>query len=432
MHAAKEAGGNRVSRPPPPTHGATPGPPGCSERRAFRRTSAAARRRTAFRLHWQPIVELETGAVTNTTAAADATRTLDRPPWRVSHRARRPSLTARSIAVIRRAIWLLASGPDSVEVNCRSPLSATRAARVASSARSRCRVDPGRLVSRSPNGGDRRHGRQARGFAERLNPLAAASRSTLRRGFSSFHYLNSCPLDYLISTALHPRDRRQPEPTTRGQGDVDLARVMGMKTIASSRGRKTVAQLRPSARLLAGLPPLAARARRFSPSPSGSCAQVARLPARRLPRPPAGRAVLQVGGGDAFDQLAALLVSVIRIARGLRYRGRGESSPSARSRSSLGRSADVTSSCRQSRGAWKRGLRVEGRQHVPASPPRARTRVDGQAVGSREPQIALITPESARDRVRARGVVPDISRLFSPLSRPHRRRARAAPVGSLY
>jgi diguanylate cyclase (GGDEF)-like protein/PAS domain S-box-containing protein len=248
LHAAKEAGGDRVHL----THEADSQVAGMQARLARADQIRRALAEDRFLLYWQPIVELasdeatqyelllrmvgEDGSVLAPGAFIEAAerfgliRELDR--W-----------------VIRRAIRLLAEWPDvRLEVNVSGnsvgdlSIPALVEADLAEHG-----VDPGRLVFEITETSAIADMEQAREFAERLTRLGCRfALDDFGAGFSSFHYLKYLPLDYLKIDGDFIRGlARSPTDQLVVKAMVDIARGMGMKTIAEFvEDAGTVAMLR--------------------------------------------------------------------------------------------------------------------------------------------------------------------------------------------
>jgi PAS domain S-box-containing protein/diguanylate cyclase (GGDEF)-like protein len=235
MHAAKEAGGNRVHV----THGGDSRVAGMQARVARADQVRRALAEDRFTLHWQPIVELAGGEATQyelllRMIGSDGAIV---PPGAFIEVAERFGLIGELDRwVIRRAIRLLAERPDvRLEVNV-SGCSLTDAELPDFVERELlgAGVDPGRLVFEITETSAIADMGMAREFAERLTRLGCRfALDDFGAGFSSFHYLKHLPLDYLKIDGEFIRGLHG-NPTDRlvVKAMVDIARGMGMKTIA--------------------------------------------------------------------------------------------------------------------------------------------------------------------------------------------------------
>jgi diguanylate cyclase (GGDEF)-like protein len=235
MHAAKEAGGNRVHV----THGGDSRVAGMQARVARADQVRRALGEDRFTLYWQPIVELAGGEATQyelllRMIGEDGAIV---PPGAFIEVAERFGLIGELDRwVIRRAIRLLAARPDvRLEVNVSGcslsdaelPSFVEREIAVAG-------VDPSRLVFEITETSAIADMEQAREFAERLTRLGCRfALDDFGAGFSSFHYLKYLPLDSLKIDGDFVRGLAS-SPTDRlvVKAMVDIARGMGMKTIA--------------------------------------------------------------------------------------------------------------------------------------------------------------------------------------------------------
>ena len=248
MHAAKEAGGNRVHV----THGGDSRVAGMQARVARADQVRRALAEDRFTLLWQPIVELACGEATQyelllRMIGEDGAFVL---PGAFIEVAERFGLIGELDRwVIRRAIRLLAERADvRLEVNV-SGCSLTDAELPSFVERelSAAGVDPGRLIFEITETSAIADMEQAREFAERLTRLGCRfALDDFGAGFSSFHYLKYLPLDYLKIDGDFVRGLAS-SPTDRlvVKAMVDIARGMGMKTIAEFvEDAETVALLR--------------------------------------------------------------------------------------------------------------------------------------------------------------------------------------------
>jgi len=235
MHAAKEAGGNRVHV----THGGDSRVAGMQARVARADEVRRALAEDRFTLYWQPIVELAGGEVTQyelllRMIGSDGTIV---PPGAFIEVAERFGLICDLDRwVIRHAIKLLAERPDvRLEVNVSgSSLSDAELPFFVERELAGAGVDPGRLVFEITETSAIADMEQAREFAERLTRLGCRfALDDFGAGFSSFHYLKHLPLDYLKIDGEFIRGLAA-SPTDRlvVKAMVDIARGMGMKTIA--------------------------------------------------------------------------------------------------------------------------------------------------------------------------------------------------------
>jgi PAS domain S-box-containing protein/diguanylate cyclase (GGDEF)-like protein len=235
MHAAKEAGGNRVHV----THGGDSRVAGMQARVARADQVRRALAEDRFTLYWQPIVDLAGGEATRyelllRMIGSDGAIVL---PGAFIEVAERFGLIGELDRwVIRRAIRLLAEREDvQLEVNV-SGCSLTDAELPSFVERelSGTGVDPGRLIFEITETSAIADMEQAREFAERLTRLGCRfALDDFGAGFSSFHYLKYLPLDYLKIDGDFVR-KLASSPTDRlvVKAMVDIARGMGMKTIA--------------------------------------------------------------------------------------------------------------------------------------------------------------------------------------------------------
>src|SRR4051794_7996730 len=235
MHAAKEAGGNRVHV----THGGDSRVAGMQARAARADQVRRALAEDRFTLYWQPIVSLAGGEAARyelllRMIGSDGAIVL---PGAFIEVAERFGLIGELDRwVIRRAIRLLAEREDvQLEVNV-SGCSLTDAELPSFVERelSGTGVDPGRLIFEITETSAIADMEQAREFAERLTRLGCRfALDDFGAGFSSFHYLKYLPLDYLKIDGDFVR-KLASSPTDRlvVKAMVDIARGMGMKTIA--------------------------------------------------------------------------------------------------------------------------------------------------------------------------------------------------------
>src|SRR3954471_15900258 len=235
MHAAKEAGGNRIHV----THGGDSRVAGMQARAARADQVRRALAEDRFTLYWQPIVDLAGGEATRyelllRMIGSDGAIVL---PGAFIEVAERFGLIGELDRwVIRRAIRLLAEREDvQLEVNV-SGCSLTDAELPSFVERelSGAGVDPGRLIFEITETSAIADMEQAREFAERLTRLGCRfALDDFGAGFSSFHYLKYLPLDYLKIDGDFVR-KLASSPTDRlvVKAMVDIARGMGMKTIA--------------------------------------------------------------------------------------------------------------------------------------------------------------------------------------------------------
>jgi PAS domain S-box-containing protein/diguanylate cyclase (GGDEF)-like protein len=235
MHAAKEAGGNRVHV----THGGDSRVAGMQARVARADQVRRALAEDRFTLYWQPIVELAGGEATQyelllRMIGEDGAIV---PPGAFIEVAERFGLIGDIDRwVITRAIRLLAERPDvRLEVNVSGcSLSDAELPSFVERELIGSGVDPSRLVFEITETSAIADMEQAREFAERLTRLGCRfALDDFGAGFSSFHYLKYLPLDYLKIDGDFVRGLAS-SPTDRlvVKAMVDIARGMGMKTIA--------------------------------------------------------------------------------------------------------------------------------------------------------------------------------------------------------
>ena len=235
MHAAKEAGGNRVHV----THGADSRVAGMQARVARADQVRRALAEDRLTLYWQPIVELAGGEATQCELLL---RMIGEdgaivPPGAFIEVAERFGLIGELDRwVIRRAIRLLAEREDvRLEVNVSGcSLSDAELPSFVERELAAAGIDPGRLIFEITETSAIADMEQAREFAARLRRLGCRfALDDFGAGFSSFHYLKYLPLDYLKIDGEFIRGLAS-SPTDRlvVKAMVDIARGMGMKTIA--------------------------------------------------------------------------------------------------------------------------------------------------------------------------------------------------------
>jgi EAL domain-containing protein (putative c-di-GMP-specific phosphodiesterase class I) len=235
MHAAKEAGGNRVHV----THGADSRVAGMQARVARADQVRRALAEDRFTLYWQPIVELAGGEATQyelllRMIGEDGAIV---PPGAFIEVAERFGLIGELDRwVIRRAIRLLAEREDvRLEVNVSGcSLSDAELPSFVERELAAAGIDPGRLIFEITETSAIADMEQAREFAARLRRLGCRfALDDFGAGFSSFQYLKHLPLDYLKIDGEFIRGLAS-SPTDRlvVKAMVDIARGMGMKTIA--------------------------------------------------------------------------------------------------------------------------------------------------------------------------------------------------------
>jgi len=235
MHAAKEAGGNRVHV----THGGDSRVAGMQARVARADQVRRALAEDRFTLYWQPIIELAGSEATQYELLLRMIGTDGAivPPGAFIEVAERFGLI-RDLDrwVIRHAIKLLAERPDvRLEVNVSgSSLSDAELPFFVERELVGAGVDPGRLVFEITETSAIADMEQAREFAERLTRLGCRfALDDFGAGFSSFHYLKHLPIDYLKIDGEFVRGlASSPADRVVVKAMVDIARGLGMKTIA--------------------------------------------------------------------------------------------------------------------------------------------------------------------------------------------------------
>jgi len=235
MHAAKEAGGNRVHV----THGGDSRVAGMQARAARADQVRRALAEDRFTLYWQPIVSLAGGEAARyelLLRMIGSDGAIVAPGAFIEVAERFGLIGDIDRWVIRRAIRLLAERRDvCLEVNVSGcSVSYAELPSFVERELTGAGVDPERLVFEITETAAIADMAQAREFAERLTRLGCRfALDDFGAGFSSFHYLKHLPLDYLKIDGDFVRGLAT-SPTDRlvVKAMVDIARGMGMKTIA--------------------------------------------------------------------------------------------------------------------------------------------------------------------------------------------------------